>query len=80
MAKKKKLDALAVEIESLSCDEAEQLAMRFNREAAALIRESPGRAVSLLADALATVRTLIKVMRREDIAAARKLAKILASD
>ena len=46
MARKKNLDTLAAAIESLSYEGAGRLAARFNREAAALIRESPGRAVS----------------------------------
>ena len=50
---------------------------RFSRELITLSRESAGRAASALASALVTVKLLTQSMRREDVAAARKLARII---
>jgi hypothetical protein len=45
-----------------------------------LIRQSPGRAVTILARALVTVRQLTKDMEPRDVKAARQVAHIISID
>jgi hypothetical protein len=75
--KRKNVDVLASEIETLSFDEAVALIERFSGK---IMNEPVGRTVCALASSLVTTQLMMQIMAPEDVRAAIKLADLILVD
>jgi hypothetical protein len=75
--KRRNVDVLASEIETLPVDEAVALIERFSGK---IMNEPVGRTVCALASSLVTTQLMMKIMAPEDVRAAIELAELIMAD